>query len=66
MFKIEDYLQVISWLLYGAVSLLAIIGGLTVFIFRRHERENDLCSSNNREDHTRIWDAINSKQDKKR
>jgi hypothetical protein len=60
MLENENNIKVVSCLLYLSSGLLAILGGLIVFIWRQHEKDNDKQFEYNRNDHIRLHDRIDS------
>jgi hypothetical protein len=60
MLESENNIKIVSCLLYLSSGLLAILGGLIVFIWKQHENDNDRQFQNNREDHIRLHDRIDS------
>ena len=66
MFKDENYIKIIAWLLGVGGVLFALIGGLVTYIFREHVKDNHLQFSRNDHEHERIFDKIDEKQDKKK
>ena len=61
----EIILKFCSLLLGIVGSLLLFGGGLVVYIFKRHVSDNDYQFAKNRDEHIRIFDKIDEKQDKK-
>ena len=64
MYKDEDYIKVIAWLLGAGGVLLAFIGGLVAFIFKEHVADNHVQFSRNNDDHREIYSLIREKKDK--
>ena len=64
MFKDEDYLKVIAYLLYLGGGLLIFIGGLVTYILKEHVEDNHLQFTRNREDHKEIFEILREKKDK--
>ena len=60
MLESENDIKVVSCLLYLSSGLLAILGGLIVVIWRQHEKDNDRQFENNRDDHIRLHERIDS------
>jgi hypothetical protein len=57
--EIEITIKIILYMLGIVGSLVLCCCGLVVHIFKRHEA-SDLCErQKNRDDHIRMWDAIN-------
>lgn len=65
MYKNEDYLKVIVYLLGIGGVLSGVIGGLIAYIFREHVADNHDQFCRNDHEHERIYDKIECKADKK-
>jgi len=66
MFKDEDYIKIIAWLMGVGSMLFAFVGGLIAWIFKEHIKDNHVQFSRNREDHKEIYEILRDKQDKKK
>ena len=66
MFPDENSIKIISWLLGVIGSLLLCGGGLIIYIFKRHVKDNDCCTTKNRDDHNRIHERIDKIMEHKR
>lgn len=66
MLENEDYLKIVTYLLGLGGFLFGVIGGLVVYIFREHVKDNHMHFSENSKEHNRIYDKIDMKQDKKK
>lgn len=66
MLENADYLKIIAWLLGIGGCMSAVIGGLVTFIFREHIKDNHMQFSENSKEHNRLYDKIDTKQDKKK
>jgi hypothetical protein len=54
----EIILKAAGWIIGIVGTLITLCGVLIGYIFRRHERDNDVQFSNNREDHQIIFDRL--------
>lgn len=61
----ENYFKIIAYLLGIGGVMSGIIGGLIVYIFAEHVKDNHICFSKNDHEHERMFDKIECKADKK-